>query len=292
MTKRQQQRRFLPRLRSLLLNISSTLQALAIRLATAPATRRSRRQLSQLPVVGGMGSIPSRAGTLAQVIDTVLPQVDRLHLFLHGYTDIPPGVVRPGVIVHRAPLAHPYRSGGKFFGLTQESQPCIYCSFDDDILYRDGHVARLRAALLRYGGRALVGIHATWFRRPPGSYLQRMRTRNFGSGLRADQLAVEIGTGTAAFVSSVLPIDPAAWPHGLMDDLMLAMEAEERGIPRIAVRRPAGSLIELARNQPDSIYFKVKRDDSAQTEQLGRLMQLEQGHPLRYVTSAWRPARA
>ena len=55
--------------------------------------------------------------------------------------------------------------------------------------------------------------------------------------------------------------------------------------------RPARSLIELARNQPDSIYFKVKQDDSAQTEQLGRLMQLEQGHPLRYVTSA-RPARA
>ena len=110
MTKRQQQRRFLPRLRSLLINISNTLQVLAIRLATVPATRRSRRQLSQLPVVGGMGSIPSRAGTLAQVIDTVLPQVDRLHLFLHGYTDIPPGVVRPGVIVHRAPLAHPYRT--------------------------------------------------------------------------------------------------------------------------------------------------------------------------------------
>ena len=283
MGQRQDQLLLGPRLRNLTVNTSVTIQALGIRLANAPRIWRSRRGLSRLPVVGGIASIPSRASTLSDVIDTILPQVERLHLFLHGYADIPPGVVRTGVIVHLAPASHPYRTAGKFFGLTQEPRPCIYCTFDDDILYGADHVARLRAALLRYGGRALVGIHNGWFRRSPGSYVRRSRSRNFASSLWVDQLADEIGTGTAAFVSNVLPVNPAAWPYGMMDDLMMAIEAETRAVPRIAVARPARSLIELGRNQPDSINLKVKQDDSAQTEQLERLLQLRRRNRFRYL---------
>jgi hypothetical protein len=225
MSKRFYQLLLFPRLRNLAMSTVGTLRALVVRLVIAPVSWQTRQQLSRLSVVGGLGSIPSRAGSLPRVLDTILPQVERLHLFLHGYESVPPEVIRPGVIVHLAPASDPYRTAGKFFGLAQEPQPCIYCTFDDDILYGDGHVARLRAALIRYSGRALVGIHSASFRPSTGSYLHRQVTRHFTRGLWVDQLADEIGTGTGAFVSSVLPVDPTTWPHGFMDDLMMAIEA-------------------------------------------------------------------
>jgi hypothetical protein len=274
MSKRFYQLLLFPRLRNLAMSTVGTLRALVVRLVIAPVSWQTRQQLSRLSVVGGLGSIPSRAGSLPRVLDTILPQVERLHLFLHGYESVPPEVIRPGVIVHLAPASDPYRTAGKFFGLAQEPQPCIYCTFDDDILYGDGHVARLRAALIRYSGRALVGIHSASFRPSTGSYLHRQVTRHFTRGLWVDQLADEIGTGTGAFVSSVLPVDPTTWPHGFMDDLMMAIEAEARGVPRVAVARPRGSLTALGRHQPDSIYAKVRQDDSAQTEQMQRLLHL------------------
>lgn len=262
-------------------SVSGTFGALLLRIVGATHIWWARRKIAALPVVGGLASIPTRAADLRRVIDSILPQVDRLHVFLHGYSTVPQDVVRPGVIVHLAPADHPYRTAGKFYGLTQETAACIYCTFDDDIDYRPGHVARLRAAILRYGGRAVVGLQAATFSRSPGGYLARMRSRGFARGLWFDQRADEIGTGTSAFLSTALRLDPANWPQTNMDDLMLAIDAEAQGLPRIGIARPAGSIVAIRRNQPDSIKLKVKHDDSLQSAQLARLEAMTRRWPRR-----------
>lgn len=252
----------------------AALSALHLRLTGAFADRATRRTLETLPTVGGLASIPSRAANLPRILDELLPQLDHLHLFLHGYDAIPDGVERPGVAVTLAAVDHPYRGSGKFFGLAGEAPPCLYFGFDDDILYRPGHVRRLRAALLRYAGSAVVGLHGATFLDPLAPYTEQRRVYHFPSALLADEVVDQLGAGTCAFVSSRLPLDPPAWPHGDMDDLMVAIEAERLGLKRIAVRRPRNSAVPLQSNEPDSLWEKAKLDDSRQTQQLRTLMRL------------------
>jgi len=230
--------------------------------------------LDRLPRVGGMASIPTRATDLERVIEQILPQVDRLHLFLHGYETIPPAAHRQKVIATLAPKSHPFRASGKFYGLTQETEPCLYFGFDDDILYLHGHVDRLVNGLKRYRGRAVVGIHGARHLSPDATFNTHRRSYHFERGLVADHVVDIVGTGTVGFVSSMLPINPPSWPHGDMDDIMFAIEAEKRHLPRVAIARPRRSIVAIATNQDDSLLQVARRDNTRHTEQLRILLTL------------------
>lgn len=234
-----------------------------------------------LPKVGGMASIPSRAENLPEVLAEILPQVDRLHLFLHGYETIPEAVRQPKVIPYLAPKSHPYRASGKFYGLAQEPAPCLYFGFDDDILYHAGHVKRLIRALRRYRGRVIAGIHGTRWRSPNATFRTLRRSYFFERRMLADYVVDTLGGGTVGFVSTQFPIDPPGWPHGDMDDLMVAIEAEQRHLPRILVARPYKSISAISTNQDDSLWRVAVTDDTRHTQQLHRLLELMGKRPKR-----------
>lgn len=229
---------------------------------------------AQLPKVGGMASIPTRVENLPAVLAEVLPQVDRLHLFLHGYEAVPEAARHPKVKTYLAPKAHPYRASGKFYGLSQETAPCLFIGLDDDILYHAGHIARMERALRRYRGRAVVGVHGARYLSPDATFRTRRRSYFFERGFFNDRVVDVLGTGTVAFVSSALPVDPPSWPHGDMDDIMIAMEAERRHMPRILVARPKKSISAISTNQDDSLWRVALTDDTRHTEQLHLLLEL------------------
>lgn len=236
--------------------------------------RQRAAALRALPRVGGMGSIPGRAANLSAVLGLVLPQLDRLHLFLHGYDEIPQAARHPRILAYLMPKTHPYRESGKFYGLSQESAPCLYFCFDDDILYRPGHVERLARAIVAHGGRVMVGTYAVCFTGPASSYVHGHRSHHFRRGLMFERRVDELGSGTMGFVSSLLELDPPGWPYGDMDDLMLAIEAERNGIPRICVARPPRSAVPVGRSEPDSLYNRARADETRQVAQLQVLLEL------------------
>jgi hypothetical protein len=89
-----------------------------------------------------------------------------------------------------------------------------------------------------------------------------------------DHVVDILGTGTIGFVSTMMPINPPSWPHGDMDDIMLAIEAETRHLPRIALARPRRSIVAIATNQDDSLVQVARRDNTRHTEQLRILLTL------------------
>ncbi len=250
------------------------LAAMTMRLsAAAGSARRDRLRLATLPRIGGMSSIPTRAGDLEQVLARIVPQVERLFLFLHGYAEIPAAGRHSRIVPILAPVDTPFRASGKFYGLVQQTDPCLYFCFDDDILYQPDHVARLTAAILRYGGRALVGVHSNTYV-GAARYARDRKVRHFASRLHFDRVTDELGCGTIAFPSQLLSFDPRRWPHGDMEDLMLAIEAERHGIRRIAIHRPRRSLVPIREAQPDSLWVRTLADDSRHTAQLVELQTL------------------
>jgi hypothetical protein len=106
-------------------------------------------------------------------------------------------------------------------------------------------------------------------------------------GLERPQHVHELGAGTCAFISSKFDVDPGAWDRNDMDDILVAIEAQRRGLPRIVVARAAGWLKAHSENQPDSLWRKTVNDDAEQTRRMQSLLALyvepggitRSGHP-------------
>jgi len=220
--------------------------------------------------IGGMATMPSRAHTLAFALERIMPQVDRLYLFLDQFTEIPETITQyPNITPLLSTLHGDFKACGKFLGMHIIAEPCLYFCFDDDILYPLNYVEIMARALRRHGFRAIVGVHAALFRSPHFSYSKDRIIIHFGAGLDRDCYVDELGTGTIAFYTGFFSFHPKSWEFHNMADLMVAIEAVRQGIPRVTIRRPKNFLTPLEENQKDSLYKKLTAGDIHQT----RLMQ-------------------
>lgn len=84
----------------------------------------------------------------------------------------------------------------------------------------------------------------------------------------------ELGTGTCAFVSANFDVDPRSWDRTDMDDITVAIEAQKRRLPRLAVAREARWLKAIAQDQTDSLWVHTKRDDTEQSRRMRTLLSL------------------
>ncbi len=231
---------------------------------------------SRLPRIGGMATMPSRLASLRLALPAILAQVERLYLYLDKYEGIPPDLAAEGKIVPLLPEPgmRPLGDSGKLLGLKAVPEPCLYFCFDDDILYPDRYVDHMVAALRRHRFKVVVGLHAAVYNRIVDSYIRSRQDHHYAHELQHDIVVDELGTGTVAFHSRCLDLDPRQWAYANMTDLLLAIEAVRQDVTRIAVRRPRDFLCAIERRQADSIYLQSLVDDSVQT----RLLQAAMAH--------------
>lgn len=226
----------------------------------------SGANINALVRIGGIATMPSRAHTFEKALASILPQVDRLFVFFDKFIQVPAAFVGHAKIVPLTVAEHGKLEGsGKFLGVKLYADPCLYFCFDDDILYPPDYVEVMTRALYRHYLRAVVGLHGAFFRPPFLSFRQDRKVFHFTAELAVDAHIDTLGTGTIAFHTGNFRVDPRDWPHHDMDDLMIAIEAVKREMPRIAIRRPKSFLHALAENQPDSVYHSLNRDDSRQS---------------------------
>jgi hypothetical protein len=216
-----------------------------------------------------MATMPSRAHTLPRALETIVGQVDTLYLYLDKHDAVPAWLGGYSNVVPLLPRDHGSLGGtGKFLGVRLCGQPSFYCCFDDDILYAPTYVEKLVRGLLRYRGRAVVGIHGTVFRPPYRSYANDRWGTNFKRRLLFNRRVDEIGTGTAGFHTAFLNFDVKEWPYDFACDQDLALEADKRGYPLIALRRRKRFLRAIEEGQDDSLYRRLVDDESVETKRM------------------------
>ena len=224
--------------------------------------------LALVPRVGGMATMPSRHESLMQALPHILPQLDRLYLYLDQHSTVPTDLLSEPKIVAILPETKNLGSDGKFMGLKREKEPCLYFCFDDDIIYPPDYVRRLTAFLKRLHFAVVVGFQGVLFQKRFVSYVKSRSIVHFAGSLQLDALVDELGTGTLAFHSQCIHIDPEQWAKPNMTDLMFMLEAIRQNVPRLCIRREAGYLRAIAEKQTDSLYVKSLQDDSAETQLL------------------------
>ncbi len=210
--------------------------------------------------------MPSRSHSFAAVVESILPQLDRLYVFFDTRDEIPKTFANEPKIVALSPSqSGDFHACGKFLGIELFGSPCLYFCFDDDIVYPPNYVEVLTRALHRHHLRAVVGFQASLFAPPHLSYRRDRTILHFGRANLFDHSVDELGTGTIGLCTAHLRFHPRDWPYWDMADLMLAIEAVKQEVPKIAIRRPDSFLKPLEENQPDSIYMRLVKDDTRQS---------------------------
>ena len=227
--------------------------------------------IENLPRVAAIATLASRVETFQKVLPIICAQVDHVFIYLDGYSAPPHFLQRyDRLTVHRAEL----HASSRFLCLEELSAPTVVAIVDDDIIYPQDYVSRLIRVLQRFDGKAIVGVHGRTFLPPHQSYTQDVMTFHFTHGLEPGCHVHELGAGTCAFTSSNFDVKPRQWDRTDMDDILVATEAQRRGLPRIAIARPAGWLQSYTEDQSDSLWANTLIDNSEQSCRMRTLLSL------------------
>lgn len=214
----------------------------------AVAPEMTRLANPALPVVASLCSIPERSDVLRQTLASLAPQVDELHLYLDRYDAVPDFVrdCHPKLTVRRSHDLPGLRDNGKFIPLLDRPDDCYFFTADDDIEYPPDYVNAMVKKIEHYGRLAVVGVHGVLIPEHPTGYFSSFRRVHlFTRELEQDRLVNNLGTGTVAFHSGRLKgLDYRHFTQSGMVDLYLAAFCKARGIPMVAIERPANWLVE------------------------------------------------
>ena len=239
----------------------------------SPGTNEPGSSILHLPRIGTIATMASRLDTFSRVLPAIHRQVDHLFVYLDGYSKPPSFLDRFQrlTVLHAEDFGN-LHSSSRFLCLTQIEEPAVIISVDDDIAYPKDYVDRLVEALAEWNGQAVVGVHGRIFVPPYASYVRDAECLHFSNRLKRQRHVHELGSGTCAFVSDRLDVDPRDWPSTTMDDICMAIEAQQRSLPRIAIPRSRGWLKARAQDQPDSLWRRTRENDAQQGELMKNLL--------------------
>lgn len=228
---------------------------------------------SRPQVNAGMATFGDRAEELPRAIESILPQVDRLGVYLgDGYEAVPDCCRHRKIVAmhhHYGPTGEDIGDAGKF--VFAESWEGYYLSVDDDLIYPYDFVDRHLEAMARYEDRAVISVHGSRLEdQPVESYYANRHLYHFKQHLEEDTEVDIIAALGAIFHTDHLDFDASdCRPMSQMSDIWLSVAAKKQGIPRI-VRAHLGSEGGGVRQNPDvdlssAIYTQHVQDDEQQT---------------------------
>jgi len=220
------------------------------------------------PVVVSLCSIPERAELLRQVLASLAPQVDALHIYLDRYDSVPDFVrnCHPQVTVYLSKDHPGLRDNGKFLAFSALAEDCYYFTADDDIVYPPDYVASMVRRIEDYERQAVIGVHGVLLPEQAEGYFTSFRkVHMFKKELERDALVNNLGTGTVAFHSGLLRgLDLTHFGTPGMADLHLSVFCKQRDIPMVALARPEDWLQELP-SPNTSLYNEFRQADDQQS---------------------------
>ena len=118
------------------------------------------------PVIAAMATFPPRLSGMLQVINDLLPQVDKFYVYLNGYSKLPeawPSSPKLFPLLAGPGTGNPDKgSQGKFHWVGQDDG--YYLSVDDDIFYPPNYASYMVKGVEKYGRRCIVGLHGGVFK--------------------------------------------------------------------------------------------------------------------------------
>lgn len=179
----------------------------------------------------GIASLPERRMLLYQALDSLLPQVDRIGVYLDGYDEIPDFCINPKIDVARSQEPS-LGDAGKFFWASHAEG--YYFTCDDDLLYLPGYVDSLLAGIERYERHAVCSFHGAIFGIDAPTTFSRQVFPCLGS-VYADFSVHTLGTGVMGFHTDTCRPPLEIFEHPNMADIWFGAWAQKHKLPLVVL---------------------------------------------------------
>ena len=186
-----------------------------------------------------MATQPRRLQVLKRSVASLLPQVDKLFIYLNGFSHVP-NFLKHEKITFASSVDNGDRgAAGKFF-FTKEVEG-VYLSVDDDFQYPRNYAEKLCFELKKRGNAAIVGVHGYRLRQydhePAIKLCNRARGATFPvrRTIHHDAPVHVAGTGVMAFDTRYWRPSDNDLKENNMCDLQIAIAAQKQKIPRVVI---------------------------------------------------------
>lgn len=214
-------------------------------------------------IIAGMASIAKREEAMYDSVESLLPQVDRLHVYLNDY-DYIPHWDNDKITIHHAPVGD-LGDSGKFYGKDYDKRHRYYFSVDDDLIYPPDYVETTLKHLKTY---PIVTYHGRlMLSQPVRSYYNAIK-RPYHVNSNVDIFAkVHVGgTGVMAMRSNSFSYTDCLHPN--MSDIWVGLYAQRNRLPVTVAPHRKGwiKLSDKINHHKDTIWAAHNRKDAKQTE--------------------------
>lgn len=217
--------------------------------------------------VAGIATIPTRIEQIKRTIESLLPQVDVIHVALNNFTVVPE-CVKHGMVMREITQGSDEQKFLTVQSARQSSPNSIYLSCDDDLIYPPDYVKVMKERLEHY---EIVTCHGRNF----NSFPIKSYYKSAGSKYRClDKVSTDVpvmvgGTGCMAFRPANFSVSLADFPSKYMADVHLAIAAKKQGKRIMCIAHEAGWI----KYQPvnDTIYDRFRDNDKEQTERINEI---------------------
>ena len=227
-------------------------------------------------ITAQLATYPARIEILPQVINRLLPQVDRLNVMLNGYSDDDRRKLWDGLFTtiikfgnHKLQfyqLDNSMIDCAKYYNI-ENAEPGYIFTVDDDILYPNNYVEKTIAKIEEYKRKYVVSYHGrVWQPRPIRNfYTARKEMYRCIEGFEGDHFVDCCGDGVAAWHTDTLKMryDYCELPN--MSQLWLALKCNEDNIKQIAIGHPPGMFMDLTIDLEDTIWAQEIKNCRLQT---------------------------
>lgn len=227
-------------------------------------------------IIGGLATMPSRRATAPTAIASILPNVDRLYLYLDQWDEVPSFAIHKKIEVIWQPEAPSIGANGKLLGLLESDAADYYLCFDDDLKYPRYFASVLLAQLKCFKKPTVIGIHGSRLHRLPKltSYREDRQVFHCSKANMFPKCLDVVATNGCAFRVRDLSFDVRQWSAINRVDLSMALEAETQGVTPMLACKPSRFVHILAEVQADSIYSALLKNDTEQTHLANELLRL------------------
>jgi len=205
----------------------------------------------------GLASIEPRKELLIPVVNSLLPQVDKVHVALNGYKEIPEAL-RNLRNVECEILDNSLGDSAKFLHVG-DYDDCYYFGVDDDLVYPPAYCDQLQDGVNRYN--ALVSLHGRLY--PPQPAFKRwIGNYRCLNNVSSDVKVNLVGSGVCCFNTSRLKLHISDFKTPNMADCYLSRTAFLQGVPMMVLAHKADYLRYL---YPVGTIWERTRDYSVHT---------------------------
>lgn len=217
-----------------------------------------------------MATIPERIRSLEDTVRSILPQCDKLNVYLNNYEDrpTPKFLKHPKIIVYRSENeAGDIGDVGKFY-CCEEWKDCYVFTIDDKYIYPSDYASRLIITIEKYGRKAVVSCHGRLIKPNCKSYYMDPEQQfNLGGLVKEDIFVHECGTGCMALHTDTFKFTLDMFPYTNMSDILAGIAMQKAKIPILIMAHKQGwTWFSPKCNNIYSIHNFCNRVDTIQTE--------------------------